>query len=50
MHTMRRAAEGPQCPNILRVNAAARKNSPSADGCACKLTTAPTLGGEGDHG
>lgn len=42
MHTMRRAAEGPQCPEYFPQNAAPRKNSPDVGGTSAGLTTAPT--------
>jgi len=49
MHTMRRAAEGPQSPSVFPQNVAPRKNSPDVGGDARRLTTAPT-GREVDHG
>jgi len=48
MHTMRRAAEGPQCPEYFPQYCAPRKNSPSANRIADRLTTAPT-GAEAHH-
>lgn len=42
MHTMRRAAEGPQCPELFAVNAAPRGKLPDAVSLARKLTDSPT--------
>jgi hypothetical protein len=45
MHTMRRAAEGPQCPELFAVDTAPRGKKPDAVSMARRLTTAQT-GGE----
>lgn len=42
MHTMRRAAEGPQCPELFALNTAPRVKLPDALSLARRLTTAPT--------
>lgn len=49
MHTMRRAAEGPQCPEVFAVNVAPRGKMPDAVSLSPELTTAPT-GSELRHG
>jgi hypothetical protein len=48
MHTLRRAAKGPQYPELFAVNAAPRRKMPDAVSLARGLTTAPT-GGEAHH-
>jgi hypothetical protein len=52
MRNMRRAAEGPQCPEVRAKYIVSRKNLPSADAIDAGLTPSPTgeTGREARHG